>query len=256
MVATASVRWVEENGVATVWLERPPLNILDLALTTALRDELVRLAAVPPRALVLRAAGERAFSAGVDIADHEPERVPQMLEVFHAVLRSLWSFPAPVIVVVHAPALGGGAELALFNDFVVAGERATFAFPEISLGCFPPVALAGLAALIGAPRAKDLILTGRELDARAAHALGLVAEVVAAGAEDLALATLLARLLDKSAAVLNLTLETLRAQHVPPMVAALQQVESLYLDKLVKLDDCREGVRAFLAKRPPIWKGN
>jgi cyclohexa-1,5-dienecarbonyl-CoA hydratase len=256
MVATASVRWVEENGVATVWLEHPPLNVLDLALLTALRDELERLAAVPPRALVLRAAGERAFSAGVDVADHEPQKVPRMLEVFHAVLRKLWSFPAPVIALVHATALGGGAELALFNDFVIASERTTFAFPEISLGCFPPVALAGLGALIGAPRAKDLILTGRELGAQEARSLGLVAEVAAAGSEERALAALLGRLLDKSAAVLNLTLGTLRAQHVTPMLAALEQVEALYLDKLVQLDDCREGVQAFLAKRPPIWKGN
>ncbi|MFO0981551.1 MAG: enoyl-CoA hydratase-related protein [Planctomycetota bacterium] len=243
------------GGVATAWLNRPPLNVLSIELLELLQRTINRLEQERPRALVLRAAGAKAFSAGVDVADHTLEKIPRMLEVFHGVLRSLWRFPSPVVSMVHAPALGGGAELCLFLDFVLASENAAFGFPEIALGCFPPVAMAGLGACVGPIRAKELVLTGRRLSAQEARGLGLVTRVVPAGEEDHGLQELLEKLLDKSPAVLRLTLDTLRAQHVGPMLHALEQIEALYLEKLMKIDDCNEGIQAFLAKRPPVWKG-
>jgi cyclohexa-1,5-dienecarbonyl-CoA hydratase len=243
-----------ENRVASVTLNRPPLNILDIAMMREL-DAALKQAIPQSDFLVFQGAGPQGFSAGAEIADHEPKRVGKMLKAFHAIFRRLAVADCITIASVHGVCLGGGMELATFCDFLVATGSAQFGQPEIKLGCFPPVAMLTLPELIGMRAATDLILTGRQFGAPEAQLLGLVARVVPDDRLDEATAELLKDLQSFSPAILRLTRRTLWRTHAADFPKRLMAMERLYLTKLVKMSDAREGIRAFLEKRAPSWQG-
>jgi cyclohexa-1,5-dienecarbonyl-CoA hydratase len=205
------------------------------------------------KALVLAAEG-RAFCAGVAVEDHLDERAKRMLGAFHAVFRVLESLDCATVAVVQGAALGGGAELATSCDLVLATEGATFGQPEIALGVFPPVAALRYPARIGVARTLQLLMSGRVLTAREAERIGLVDQVVPPADLPGAVDAALARLVDKSAAVLRLTKRAVRLGRDGDFDAALARIEALYLDELMATEDAREGLRAFLARRVPVWQ--
>jgi cyclohexa-1,5-dienecarbonyl-CoA hydratase len=240
--------------VATVVLERPPLNILDLATLDRLNEALASLDGTGLQVVFLRGAGPRAFSAGVSVQDHTPDKVGRMLAGLHGAVRALDALPAITVAAVHGHCLGGGMELALACDLVLATEDARFGQPEIELGCFPPVAAALYPRRIGAARTLELLLTGRTLACAEAEALGLVTWRVAEGGLDLGIARVAADLTAKSAAVSRLTKRAVRAGRDLGFPASLAETERLYLEDLAATEDMEEGLAAFLAKRPPEWK--
>ena len=201
--------------------------------------------------LVLRGAGDRAFSAGVDIRDHTREKVPEMLDVVHGVIRKLLALPQITITVINGACLGGACELASACDFIVASERSSFATPEIAVGCYPPVAVARFASLIGYHRAAEMILTGRTFSAAEALAMGFINRLFPAEQLENGLATLEAELLSKSSAVLRITAKALRELSLGSFVSALQRSEQIYCDELLATEDVEEGVRAFSRKESP-----
>lgn len=249
-----SVRLEKAGRVISITLDRPPLNVMDIALLRELDAVLATCASEPVvDVVVVRGAGQRAFSAGVDIKDHTREKVPEMLEVMHGALRKLLALPQVTIALVQGVCLGGGCELASCCDFILAAENSSFATPEIMVGCYPPVALARFSSLIGYRRAADLILTGRSLAAEEALSMGLISRVAPQGQTEKALAALLDELLGKSGAVLRVTLKGLRELSLRGFADALQRAEQIYCDELLRTEDIEEGVRAFLAKREPRW---
>jgi cyclohexa-1,5-dienecarbonyl-CoA hydratase len=240
--------------MSIVW-ERPPLNVFDIALLRELDDVLSSCSTeTGVDVIVLRGAGERAFSAGVDIRDHTPEKVPEMLHVVHRVIRKLTALPQVSIAAVRGVCLGGGLEIASSCDLIVASEESTFATPEILVGCYPPVALARFAGLIGYHRAAEMILTGRRFSARDAQSMGLINRVFAADQVESGLAALRDDLLGKSGAVLRLTLRGLRELSSKGFDESLRRSEEIYCSELLKTADVGEGVAAFLEKRPPAWR--
>jgi cyclohexa-1,5-dienecarbonyl-CoA hydratase len=243
-----------ENRTAWITLARPPLNILDIPMMEALDATLQR--ALPKcDFVVFQGAGTKGFSAGAEIADHTPERVAKMLAAFHAVFRRLAAADCVKIAAVHGFCLGGGMELATFCDFVLATESAQFGQPEIKLGCFPPVAMVTLPQLIGMRAAIHLILTGQQISSGEARRLGLVTRVVADQELRAALDNQLEELRALSPAVLLLTRKILWRLHADDFVKRLKEVERVYLSMLMKTHDAQEGIRAFLEKRQPVWKG-
>jgi len=264
MKATSNVR-VERSGRALrVVLDRPPLNILDIAMLEEL-DEALRDAARDETAAVVVLTGTgRAFCAGVDVADHMGDRMGRMLGVFHSVIERLLSFDAPVVAAVNGAALGGGCELLLACDLVLARDNVKLGQPEIRLGVFPPAAAALLPLRIGMPRALDLILTGRTLTAAEAHALGLVSRVlpgddfesgVGSFVHDLAsLSAPVLRLAKRATILRNFEGGEFDAGGADPL-RRLAAAERLYAGELMRLDDAHEGLNAFLEKREPVWKG-
>jgi cyclohexa-1,5-dienecarbonyl-CoA hydratase len=243
-----------ERRTAWITLDRAPLNILDIAMMEELGKALDR--ALPKcDFLVFQGAGAKAFSAGADVADHTPERVGKMLSTFHGVFRRLASADCLKIAAVHGYCLGGGLELATLCDFVLATESAQFGQPEIKLGCFPPIAMITLPQLIGMRAASHLILTGHKISATEAHRLGLVTRVVPDYKLPAAVDTLLEELRAFSPAVLKLTARSLRRFHTAEFAALLEDAERVYLSELMPTKDAQEGIRAFLEKRPPVWKG-
>jgi enoyl-CoA hydratase len=193
------------------------------------------------------------FSAGVDVTAHRPQTVRQMLTEFHSVIRSLISSKKVTVAVVRGSCLGGAAELALVCDMVYTARDARWAFPEIKLGCFPPVAATGLAAVVGQKRAAELILTGRQISGAEALAIGLANAAVDDAELDAAVREVTDRLAQLSPASLAVTKKALYAWDAMHFDKGLGRAEQIYLDELMQLADAQEGIEAWLEKRAPKW---
>jgi cyclohexa-1,5-dienecarbonyl-CoA hydratase len=252
--AESFLRVSSDGRLARITLDRPPLNVMNIALLhelgRVLHDTLPRC-----DVLIFDGAGPKGFSAGAEVADHTPDRVSEMLHAFHGVFRQLWRADVVTIASVHGVCLGGGCELATFCDFVVAAESAKFGQPEIKLGCFPPVAMVTFPALAGPRAALDLILTGRTIPAREAQALGLVSRVVPDAELPSAVDSLVADLRSLSTVVLRMTRRALWQRAGMDFEDSLHEAEELYLKELIRTADAQEGIRAFLEKRAPVWQG-
>ena len=253
-MAYSTIQFHPGPRVATIVLDRPPLNIINLAMMDELNavwDEIDELEA---QVVVITGAGDRAFSAGVDVADHVPERVAPMLEKLHRVIRRIFESDRITIAAVHGHTLGGGLELAMVCDFVIAADNTQLGQPEISLGCFPPVATSYLPRAIGFHRASRLVLLGEAMTAEEAERIGLVSEVVPRADLTTCVDDIIDRLLTKSSAAVALTKKALREGLEHRFESALGRNEKIYLEELLRTEDMREGIQAFLEKRPPIWK--
>jgi cyclohexa-1,5-dienecarbonyl-CoA hydratase len=237
------------GGVAHVEIDRPPLNVLDLATIRDLDAAVARAVEERASVLVLSAAGTRAFSAGVAVQDHEPSRVAETLRAFHAVFRRLYHAPLVSIAKVRAQCLGGGCELALFCDITVAADCATFGLPEIDLACFPPIALSAFPYRFGR-RALELVVTGEPLSADEAWRGGLVSRWAPRDELDEQVEELASHLAAKSPSALAVTVRTARKLWSPGFERALEDAERVYLDEIAKSADHREALTAFLEKRP------
>ena len=241
--------------VARIVLHHPPLNVIDLAMMEELAQALGEIEARNDVFVVILSGHGKAFSAGVDVAAHTPDKVGAMLGKFHAVIRALVANRKVTIASVHGHCLGGGAELAMVCDMVYTDNSAHWGFPEINLGCYPPVACTALAALVGQKRAAELILTGRVITGREAAEIGLanrsmpVAEL--AGAVD----ERVADLLKLSPATLAVTKKAVYAWDAMHFDKGLARAEKIYLEELMKTEDAQEGIQAFLEKREPKWTG-
>lgn len=242
------------DGLAIITLHRPPLNVLNIqmmaefnaVLETVLGDG--NLAAV-----VLRAQG-KAFSAGVDIADHTAEKVGDMLRQFHGIFRKLAATDALTIAAVQGAALGGGCELATFCDIVLASDRAKFGQPEVQVGVLPPVAACVLPFQVGIRKAVELNCLGTVIDAQEAHRIGLANQVFAADDFDAKIEQYLNGIRKLSRPVVRLAKRATTAATREAILARLDQVEHLYTNELMRLGDAQEGIAAFMAKRAPVWK--
>ncbi|HXG26206.1 MAG TPA: enoyl-CoA hydratase-related protein [Candidatus Binatia bacterium] len=246
------------DGVALVVLDRPTvLNALDFALIAALTDALEALDRDPAcRAIVLTGAGERAFAAGADIQELA-RQTPTSLTVddhFHRWER-IKRIRKPIVAAVRGFALGGGCELAMLCDMIVAGEDAQFGQPEIKLGVMPGAGgTQRLTRAIGKARAMEMILTGRNMGAREAEAAGLVTRVVPSESTVPAALELAGRIAAMApVAVLAAKAAVLRADELPLEAGLEFERRSFYL--LFDTEDQAEGMAAFTEKRKPQWKG-
>jgi cyclohexa-1,5-dienecarbonyl-CoA hydratase len=159
-----------------------------------------------------------------------------------------------VLVVVNGPAIGAGSELVAFGDMVIATPNARFAQPEVKMGVFPPFAATMLPAIIGPKRAYELILTGQSLSAEEALQLGFVNRVVPEAGLDNTVNELLARIVEFSAPVLEMTKKVIGSSIGRPLAEAMKKSQDIYLNQLMALQDVEEGLRAVLEKRKPVWK--
>lgn len=241
------------EGVATVTLNRPPLNILTLAMIRRLADVLDTVSHYTRMKAVVLAATGKAFCAGVDVADHTPDRTEPMIKEFCALFTRLRTLPIPTIAVVQGAALGGGTELAVACDMVLAATSARFGQPEIKLGVFPPVAAALFPQLIGYQQAARLLFSGETITAGEAAQLGLVTYTAIDDELETALERQLMQFRGMSAAALRMTKRALLYGADLGVTRALPRIEDLYLQELMETADACEGVQAFIEKRQPLW---
>jgi cyclohexa-1,5-dienecarbonyl-CoA hydratase len=244
-----------DDRVARITFARPPVNILNIAMMREINDALTVCDKERELvAIVFDAAPDcRAFSAGVAVEEHSEETIFQMLDSFHSIFRNLELIARPTIAVVDGAALGGGCELVVACDMAIASERARFGQPEIKLGVFPPVAAVLLPQVIGDKRARELILTGELIEANEAARLGLVNYVVPGNELEQKTSELLGALRNLSAATLEHTKRAIDMGRARSLDAALNDVENMYLQELMKTHDAKEGISAFIEKRKPEW---
>jgi len=253
--ATVRVETELAPPLARVRLVNPPLNVIDLSLAASLTTILSNLETRSEISVILFEGTPRAFSAGVDIKAHLPEHIHEMLTSFHVVIRAIVASRKITIAAVQGACLGGGAELAAVCDMVYTARDATWGFPEIKLGCFPPVAAVALAALVGQKRAAELILTGREISGDEAVAIGLANHSARAEELDALVQQSLAELQQLSPAALSHAKKAVYAWDAIHFDKGLARAEKIYLEELASTEDAREGIMAFLEKRPPKWTG-
>lgn len=241
--------------VARISLRNPPLNVIDIAMMDELSHVVDKIASKDDIPLIVLNGLGKAFSVGVDVAAHTPDKVQSMLEKFHGVIRTLVSSKKVTIAAVHGHCLGGGAELAMVCDFVFTTETAHWGFPEIKLACYPPVACTALAALVGPKRAADLILTGRTISGREAAEYCLVNRAVPDGQLVATVEETVGQLVKLSPAALAMAKKATYAWDSMHFDKGLARAEKIYLEELMKTEDAQEGINAFLQKREPVWKG-
>ncbi len=246
------------DGVALVTIDRPEaLNALSFAVLEELAETLETLDRDDTcRAIVLTGSGDRAFAAGADIlelADQTPERLAR--DGHFEAWDRIAAVGLPLIAAVRGYALGGGCELAMTCDLIVAGDDARFGQPEIKIGVMPGAGgTQRLTRAVGSALAMELILTGRTMDAAEAKGTGLVTTVVPA-AETLERALALG---DTIASMPPLAVRAAKRSVLAaaelPLGEGLRRERQAFFD-LFATQDQREGMRAFSEKRPPIWTG-
>jgi enoyl-CoA hydratase/carnithine racemase len=254
------VRLEVSDGVATVTLERPEaLNAISTALAVALAEAVEPLATDPAvRAVVLAGAGDRAFSVGADLkerAGFDDHGWFVQREAFRRGFAAVRRCPLPTVAAVFGYALGGGAELALACDLVVAAEDATFGLPEVRLGLVP----AGggtqlLVRRVGRSAAKDLVLTGRRVDAAEALRLGLADRLVPRAELAAAARALAAEIAGNAPTAVRLAKWAIDLGADLALEAAME-VEDQAWRRAVLADDRREGIAAWVEGRSPRWPG-
>ena len=245
-------------GVALVTIDRPEvLNALDTATMGELVAELERLDADDAcRCIVLTGAGPRAFAAGADIREMAPlsaaaARAAGIFDRWDAVA----AVATPMIAAVRGFALGGGCELAMACDIIIASEDAQFAQPEVGLGIMPGVGgTQRLTRAVGKSTAMALTLSGRRLGAAEARSLGLVAAVVAPDETLPEALKLAAEIATMAPLAVRATKAAVNDAYEQPLAIGVQRERAAFT-ALFDTEDQTEGMAAFLEKRKPAWKG-
>jgi len=255
MVTVGKIDAKVKPPLARVRLANPPLNVLEVPMMRELFETLTAIESRHDVKVIVFEGEAHAFSAGVDIKAHLPEQVHEMLAAFHAVIRSIVASRKVTIAVVQGACLGGGAELAAVCDMVYTARDATWGFPEIKLGCYPPVATVALPALVGAKRACELIFTGRQISGDEAVAIGLANRAALAEELESLVQQTLNEVNQHSPVALAHAKKSMYAWDAIHFDKGLARAEKVYLEELVSTADAREGIMAFLEKRPPEWTG-
>jgi cyclohexa-1,5-dienecarbonyl-CoA hydratase len=242
------------DGLGTVTLNRPPVNVLNIAMMEEINGVLEAWRGKKDLKAVLFNAKGKCFSAGVDVGEHMGDLAPKMIGVFHGMFRLMDRLGVPTLASVYGSCLGGGCELAIFCDLVVSSDDAKYGQPEIQVGVFPPIAAQIMPRIIGRKAAMDLILSGRIISAQEALNMGLVNQVVPKEELEAATGAFLKPYLKMSAEVLRKTRKAVMAGLLDDLEPSLKVIEGIYLDELMKTADAQEGLKAFLEKRKPEWK--
>jgi len=241
------------DGLGHLTLDHPPVNVLTRSVLGELRDALATLADEPAlRAVLLDARGKH-FSAGADVGEHMPPEFRDLIPEFLATIGALAAFPLPTVAAVRGRCVGGGLELVLGVDIVIASDTARFGQPEIALGVVPPVACALLPRRCPAGVAAEIVFTGDLLNAEDAYAAGLVRRVVPDAELDSVALELTSRITRHSGAALRAAKRALRAAFAEHDARAMTAAGSTYVDDVMTTADALEGLNAFLEKRQPTW---
>jgi len=251
------LEWINHEivaGVATLTFDRPKHNVLNIGMMNTFNDQLAALAAEASLKCVVLAAKGPSWCAGVEVADHRPELVDEMIATFNRIFELIHAIPVPTIAAVQGACLGGGMEVAMACDIIVASPRAVFGQPEIKLGFFPPYAAIRLPELVGPARAVEICTTGRRYTAEEARVMGLVSHLSDEANFQETVDRIVGEIQACSPLILRLNKRAVNAHLGMDFQQALAGVSDLFLNTLMKTEDTLEGIRSFEEKRRPVWK--
>ncbi len=254
MTELNNLKFEKSDGVARITLNRPKFNMMNIDMMNELNGVLEGLLNDDElKCLAIYAEGKH-FCTGVEVADHKPEVVDGMIATFNRIFELTDQLEVPIVAVVQGYCLGGGMELAIACDVIVAGQGAQFGQPEIKVGFFPPYAAMRLPQLIGPAKAIEVCTTGKFYSAAEAQSLGLVAHVVedeqlAEGAEKI-----VKEIQGNSPLIIRLNKRAVKQHLGLDFKAALAGVSDLFLNTLMKTEDTLEGIASYEEKRKPEWK--
>ncbi len=242
------------DGVTTLTFNRPKHNVLNIEMMNQLNGQLETLANDGSLKCVVLAAEGPSWCAGVEVADHRPEMVDEMIATFNRIFELVHRMPVTTIAAVHGACLGGGMEVAMACDIIVASPKAVFGQPEIKLGFFPPYAAIRLPQLVGPARAVEICTTGRRYKAEAAQRMGLVAHLSGEDNFQETLDGIVGEIKACSPLIIRLNKRAVNAHLGLDFKKALSGVSDLFLNTLMKTEDTLEGIKSFEEKRRPVWK--
>jgi cyclohexa-1,5-dienecarbonyl-CoA hydratase len=244
-----------KNDIAFLNINRPPLNVLNIATMKEINDVLAALKENNEvKVLVLTSPWNNAFSAGVDVAEHTEDMAEEMLQVFHDIFRNMSKLDKVTVAALKGLTLGGACEIAVFCDLIFAANNLEIGQPEIKLSVIPPISLLVMPRLIGLKKASELLLTGKVIGAREAEQIGLVNEVVTLESFDSELENFLKPFTSLSQVGIKYTKKGIRLGLENVFDKGLEKIEKLYLEELMASEDAHEGLKAFMEKRKPVWK--
>jgi cyclohexa-1,5-dienecarbonyl-CoA hydratase len=242
------------NAVARITLNRPKFNMMNIEMMDELNDRLEALANDNDLKCIVFAAAGKHFCTGVEVADHKPDNVDDMMATFNRIFELTEQLEVPIIASIQGYCLGGGMELAIACDVIVAAEGAQFGQPEIKVGFFPPYAAMRLPQLVGPARAIEICTTGKFYSAEDARRMGMVAYV----SEDDRLGETTDKIVKEiqanSALIIRLNKRAVKQHLGLAFKPALAGVSDLFLNTLMKTEDTLEGIASYEEKRKPEWK--
>jgi len=236
-----------------ITFSKPPLNIFNLEDLIYIEKILLDLKNDKNLKLIVFESDQKIFSAGVDVADHLPQKVGLMMSAFTNLFTSMLNLEIPTLALVKSACFGGGSEFAMFCDFVIASENATFAQPEIKLGCSPPLSLAHISYITGSKKALEMLITGENISAKEALNLGLINYVFSEEEFDAKTEEFINSITSKSASLIKATLKTYKKLHYQGLKEKIETTAKIFAEDLPMLDDYHEGINSFFEKRPPVW---
>jgi methylglutaconyl-CoA hydratase len=246
------------GDIAMITLSRPEKrNAITAEMIAELFSAFSELEASPARVLILTGAG-KAFCSGMDLealkalATQSPAEQREDADRLARLCLRIWSFPKPTIAAVNGHAIAGGCGLATLCDFTIAVPEAKFGYPEVRIGFLPAVVSVFLIRQIGEKRARDLLLTGRTIDAAEAHRIGLVTQIVPAKELMITAQILAATLLECSPVSLHMT-KKLLCDFTAPEIARELELAAAASAQIRTTVDFQEGLASFLEKHPPRW---
>jgi cyclohexa-1,5-dienecarbonyl-CoA hydratase len=242
------------GGAARMVLARPKHNVLNIEMMRELITGLEKLKADRELKCVVIAGEGPSWCAGVEVADHKPEQVDDMIATFNRMLELIEGQEVPTIAAVHGACLGGGMEAAIACDMVVAGKSAAFGQPEIKLGFFPPYAAIRLPQLVGPGKTIEICTTGKRYLAQDAKDMGFIAYCVEDGELPATVEGLVKEIQYSSPRIIRLNKLAVKQHLGLPFTTALKGVSDLFLNTLMKTADTLEGIASFEEKRKPVWK--
>lgn len=246
---------IENDGqVVKIVLDRPKHNVLDIPMMDELNAELEKIAADNDLKCVVITGEGKSFCAGVEVADHKPDNVDAMVATFNRIFELINMIDIPIIAAVNGACLGGGMELAIACDIVVASEKAILGQPEIKLGFFPPYAALRLPELVGPAKAIEILTTGQNYSAQDAKELGFVSKVASVDEFQSVVDAQVKQICHASPLIIRLNKRAVKRHIGTSFFQGVDLVSNYFLKTMMKTEDTLEGIASFEEKRRPVWK--
>jgi len=249
-----NLKFEKTDGVARITLNRPKVNMMNIDMMAEINSLLESFVDDQDLKCVVIDAEGKHFSTGVEVGDHKPDKVDDMIGTFNRIFELLEQIDVPVIAVVQGFCLGGGMELAIACDVIVADKGASFGQPEIKVGFFPPYAAIRLPQLVGPAKAIEICTTGKFYKAQEAQILGMVSHVAEDGQLTETAESIVKEIQASSPLIIRLNKRAVRQHLGLGFKQALDGVSDLFLNTLMKTEDTLEGIASYEEKRKPVWK--